>query len=133
VHVRCRLLFEQSSPVAPGGSEVTFGYGARRLSQFSVADIEPPTKRVVIEGVPCTDYVGVGENGQFWLCVLAEDRAFGTLVIPAGSRVEKNSQLQFYAGRAFEAEGQVIPADAVVIAELSGKLIAVDAEGSLGD
>jgi hypothetical protein len=107
------------------GSLVSFGYGVERLSHFQVAAVEPPTKRVVVEGVPCTDYVSLGDDGHFQGCVLAEDRAFGTLIIPAGSDVQKNGQLQVTAGRAFEAAGKSIPAGALFTAALDGTEILV--------
>lgn len=115
------------------GSVVSFSYAVERLSHFQVADVEPATKRVVVEGVPCTDYIVLSEDGHFQRCVLSEDRAFGTLIIPAGSDVQKVGQLQVLAGRAFEAEGKSIPEGALFTAALDGTNIHVFEDGEGGD
>jgi hypothetical protein len=115
------------------GSLVTFDYGSPRLNYFTVADLEPATKRVVVNAIPCTEYVLL-EDGKFARCVLAEDRAFGSLVIPGGSDVlSMLGQLQVVAGRAFEAEGQLIPSGGLFTAEPSGKLIHVFEDGEGAD
>lgn len=115
------------------GSLVSFGYGVEHLGRFQLASVEPPTARIVVEGVPCTDYVVLGDGGHFERCVLSEDRAFGTLIVPAGSDVLKFGQLQVVAGRAFEAEGKSIPAGALFTAAFDGTNIQVFEEGEGGD
>jgi hypothetical protein len=104
-----------------------FTYGAPMASRLTLAELEPVPKRLVVEGIPCADFVHYA-SGRLYRCILATDHAFGSIVLPADSDVERTQMntFQVCVTKPVNALTQVIPADTCFIIDDKGNIEMVE-------
>ncbi|MCP4852583.1 MAG: hypothetical protein GY900_12740 [Actinomycetia bacterium] len=122
------FTFNSPSVTQKSGTTARFTYGEARPSGLTLTELEPQTARLVVEGIPCADFVQF-VDGKFRRCILASDHAFGSIVIPADSDVERVSSmdtLQVCATKPVKTLGEIIPADTCFIIDGEGNVDLVE-------
>jgi hypothetical protein len=117
------FTFADQKVTQRAGTKAQLGYGKPSPMHLSFGDLEPVPTRLVVEGIPCADFVYFSD-GRFSRCILASDHAFGTIVLPADSDVERafEDQLQVCVTKPVTAPGQVIPADTCFVVAPDGTI-----------